>query len=147
MRIRGAAAVADQQPRGVLDTCTFIDLGQIEADELPVVPELTAITLAELHQGVAMATDDETRAARTEKLAAAVGDFEPLPFDGAAAARYGTLVALTIAAGREPRPRKTDLMIAAVASSRGLPLYTGNADDFRGLERAVTVLEVAPVSP
>jgi toxin FitB len=30
-------------------------------------------------------------------------------------------------------------MIAAIASARGLPLYTRNGDDFKGLERAVTV--------
>lgn len=35
-----------------------------------------------------------------------------------------------------------DLMIAAVASSRGLPLYTRNTDDFVGLESLVTVVPV-----
>jgi hypothetical protein len=35
--------------------------------------------MAELHQGVAMAKDAATRAARTEKLAAAIVEFEPLP--------------------------------------------------------------------
>jgi hypothetical protein len=128
----------------VLDTCTYIDLGQIAAESLPEIPELTSITLAELHQGVALARDEQSRAARVEKLAAAVRDFEPLPFDGDAAARYGTLVALTAAAGRNPRPRRMDLLIAAVASAWGLPLYTGNAADFQGLENAVTVIAVTP---
>jgi predicted nucleic acid-binding protein len=36
-----------------------------------------------------------------------------------------------------------DLMIAAIASSRGLPLYTRNTDDFRNLEDAVTVVPVS----
>ena len=98
--------------------------------------------MAELHQGVAMAKDAASRAARTEKLGAAIVDFEPLPFDGQAAARYGTLVALTMAANRNPKPRRMDLMIAAVASSRGLPLYTRNADDFKGLDDMVTIIEV-----
>ncbi|MCG8925667.1 hypothetical protein [Lentzea sp. CC55] len=75
--------------------------------------------MAELHQGVAMAKDAASRAARTEKLGAAIVDFEALPFDGQAAARYGTLVALTMAANRNPKPRRMDLTIAAVASSRG----------------------------
>ena len=61
-------------------------------------------------------------------------------FDAAAAARYGTLVTLTIAAGRQPRPRRIDLMIAAVASAHGLPLYTRNVADFRGLGSAVEVI-------
>jgi predicted nucleic acid-binding protein len=126
----------------VLDTSAYIDLDLLDAADLPAVPELTAITLAELHQGVVMAKDPEAKAARIEKLEAAVADFEPLPFDGDAAVRYGTLVALTIAAGRTPRPRRMDLMIAAIASARGLPLYTRNSDDFKGLERAMTVRAV-----
>jgi hypothetical protein len=69
---------------------------------LPRIPELTAITFTELHQGVALAKDVAARAARTEKLGAAIVDFEPLPFDSQAAARFGTLVALTLAARRDP---------------------------------------------
>ncbi|WP_420035004.1 type II toxin-antitoxin system VapC family toxin [Streptomyces sp. cg28] len=89
-----------------------------------------------------MARDAATRAARAEKLAAAVADFDPLPFDSAAAARYGTLVALTLGVGRDPRPRRLDLMIAAIASTHGLPLYTRNAGGFKGLEDRVTVVAV-----
>jgi len=132
----------DRDESGVLDTCTYIDLDLIDPARLPNIPEITAITLAELHQGIAMAKSAGTRAARMEKLGAAVADFDPLPFDGDAAARYGTLVALTIAADRDPRPRRLDLMIAAVASTRGLPLYTRNDADFKGLEGVVTVVPV-----
>jgi toxin FitB len=134
--------VADRHPSGVLDTCAYIDLGLLNPADLPAVPELTAVTLAELHQGVAMAKDPASRAARMEKLGAAVADFDPLPFDGDAAARYGTLVSLTLAARRDPRPRKLDLMIAAVASVRDLPLFTRNADDFKGLDSAIIVVAV-----
>jgi toxin FitB len=126
----------------VLDTCAYIALDVIDSAALPAIPEITAVTLAELHQGVAMAKDAATRAARTEKLGAAVTDFDALPFDGEAAARYGTLVALAVAAGRDPRPRRMDLMIAAIASTRGLPLYTRNAEDFKGLDDVVTVVAV-----
>lgn len=127
---------------GVLDTCTYIDIHSLNPEDLPREPELTAITLAELHQGVTFARDGAARAARTEQLGAALVEFDPLPFDGAAAARYGSLVALTLAAGRSPRPRRMDLLIAAIASVRELPLYTRNADDFEGLESAVTVVEI-----
>ena len=140
--IRGSAAVPDSSLAGVLDTCTFIDLGAIDPGVLPEYPELTAVTLAELHHGVAMARDAATRAARTEVLGQAVTDFDPLPFDRDAAARYGTLVALVMSAGRDPRPRRMDLMIAASASSRGLPLYTRNAADFEGLDEVLTVKAV-----
>ncbi|MGY4772105.1 VapC toxin family PIN domain ribonuclease [Kribbella sp. CWNU-51] len=131
--------MAETSASGVLDTCAYIDLGLIAPDALPEYPELTAVTLAELHQGVSMAKDAATRAARTEVLGAAVSDFEPLPFDGDAAARYGTLVALVISAGRDPRPRRMDLMIAAIASSQNLPLYTRNPADFKGLDSVLTV--------
>jgi predicted nucleic acid-binding protein len=134
--------VPDRPACGVLDTCAYIDLDVIDSAALPAIPEITAVTLAELHQGVAMAKDAATRAARTEKLGAAVTDFDALPFDGEAAARYGTLIALAVAAGRDPRPRRMDLMIAAIASTRGLPLYTRNAEDFKGLDDVVTVVAV-----
>ncbi|MFF7159267.1 type II toxin-antitoxin system VapC family toxin [Streptomyces sp. NPDC008139] len=133
--------MAERHPAGVLDTCTYIDLDMLDPADLPAVPELTAITMAELQQGVAMAKDAAIRAARMEKLGAAVADFEPLPFNGDAAARYGTLVALAIASGRDPRPRR-DLMIAAIASVQGLPLFTRNADDFKGLDGSLTVVAV-----
>jgi predicted nucleic acid-binding protein len=134
--------VAERHPAGVLDTCTYIDLDVLDPADLPAVPELTAITMAELQQGVVMAKNAAVRAARMEKLGAAVADFDPLPFDGDAAARYGTLVALAIAAGRDPRPRRMDLMIAAIASVQGLPLFTRNADDFKGLDGSLTVVAV-----
>ncbi|WP_043834765.1 MULTISPECIES: type II toxin-antitoxin system VapC family toxin [unclassified Amycolatopsis] len=134
--------MTERHEAGVLDTCTYIDLGLLDPAALPKIPELTAVTMAELHQGVAMAKDAAVRAARTEKLGAAIVDFAPLPFDGEAAVRYGTLVALVLAAKRDPRPRRMDLMIAAIASSRELPLYTRNADDFKGLGTMVEVIAV-----
>ena len=134
--------MTERHESGVLDTRTYIDLGVLNPAALPKIPELTAVTMAELHQGVAMAKDAVVRAARTEKLGAAIVDFAPLPFDGEAAARYGTLVALVLAANRDPRPRRMDLMIAAIASSQGLPLYTRNADDFKGLGSLVEVIAV-----
>ena len=43
-----------------------------------------------------------------------------------------------IAAGRKPRRRTVDLMIAAE-----LPLYTTNPGDFAGLDHLVTVIPVS----
>lgn len=131
-----------RHPAGVLDTCTYLDLGDLDPLMLPEMPEITAITLAELNQGVAMAKDPVTRAARSEQLGAAIVEFDPLPFDEAAATRYGTLVALTIAANRDPRPRRMDLLIAAIASANDLPLYTRNAADFKGLAGMLEVVAV-----
>jgi predicted nucleic acid-binding protein len=126
----------------VRDTCAYIDLLDLDTQDLPERWELTAVSLAELHQGVGMAKDPFTRAARAEVLSSAVKQFDPLPFDGNAVTRYGSLVALTVAARRDPRPRRMDLMVAAIASSRNLPLYTRNAADFEGLDALVTVRAV-----
>lgn len=134
--------MAEGHEVGVLDTCVYIDLGLLERSQLPATAELTAVSMAELHQGLAAATDPAVRAARTEKLGAAIADFTPLPFDGEAATRYGTFVAMVLAIGRDPRPRKMDLMIAAIASVQNLPLYTRNAKDFKGLESLLEVVEV-----
>jgi len=134
--------VAERRESGVLDTCVYIDLGLLDPSVIPAFPEITAVTMAELHQGVAWARFFVKEAAPTEKLGAAILEFDPLPFDGQAAARYGSLVALTLAANRDPRPRTLDLMIAAIASSHGLPLFTRNAKDFVGLGSLVEVVAV-----
>jgi predicted nucleic acid-binding protein len=134
--------MTERHESGVLDTRTYIDLDVLDPTTLPMTPEITAITLAELHQGVAMAKTAATRAVRTEKLGAAIVEFDPFPFDGDAAARYGTLVALTLQAKRDPRPRRMDLLIAAIASVRGLPLYTRNGGDFVGLDDMVEIVSI-----
>jgi hypothetical protein len=61
--------VTERHESGVLDTSAYIDIALLDPAVLPTVPELTAVTMAELHQGVAMAKDAASRAARTEKLA------------------------------------------------------------------------------
>lgn len=69
-------------------------------------------------------------------------EFDPIPFDVEAARVYGWVTAAVIAAGRKPRRRALDLMIASIAIAEGLPLYTTNPDDFVGLERLMTVVPV-----
>jgi len=110
--------VAERPKSGVLDTRAYIDLALLDPATLPAVPEITAITMAELHQGVAMARDAATRAARTEVLGAAIVEFDPLPFDAEAAARYGTPVALTLQANRDTRWARDRLSNAYVPVSR-----------------------------
>ena len=68
--------------------------------------------------------------------------FDPLPYDRGAARLYGQICAAVRAAGREPRRRASDLMIAATAASNQLPLYTANPDDFKGAERFVEVIGI-----
>ena len=128
--------------RGMLDTSAVIDLPALDPARLPVEAAISAIVLAELAQGVAMTKSAEQVMIRSQRLADIEATFAAIPFDREAARRYGILVALTIAANRDPRPRRIDLMIAATAAAHGLPLYTRNPDDFRGLDSAVTVIAI-----
>ncbi|MEV6164139.1 type II toxin-antitoxin system VapC family toxin [Streptomyces sp. NPDC052052] len=134
--------MAERRQQGVLDTCVVIDLPDIAPERLPVEMAVPTIVLAELAQGVAMAGDPVDMMARAQRLADVEADFDAVPFSREAARRYGTLVALVVKAGRNPRPRRMDLMIAAVAAAEGLPLYTRNPDDFKGLEQGVEVIAV-----
>jgi predicted nucleic acid-binding protein len=52
-----------------------------------------------------------------------------------AAGLYGQICAAVRAAGRQPRSRAADLMIAATAASNAPLLYTVNAGDFRSAGR------------
>lgn len=128
--------------RGILDTSVIIDLRVVDATRLPDEPAITAITLAELSDGPAAARDPAERAARMADLQDVEHRFDPLPFDDHAARRYGQLAALVRAAGRTPRPRRLDLMIAAIASVAGLPLFTRNPNDFAGLDSLLSVVAV-----
>ncbi|MCY4453569.1 MAG: hypothetical protein OXC01_16635 [Immundisolibacterales bacterium] len=60
--------------------------------------------------------------------------WEPLPFDAEAARAQGRVFADTRAAGRTSRTRLADLLIAAKAAARGLPLNTRNPGDLLGLD-------------
>ncbi|WP_405753316.1 type II toxin-antitoxin system VapC family toxin [Streptomyces sp. NBC_01020] len=131
-----------RRPRGLLDTCVVIDLPVIDPALLPVEAAVSSIVLAELAQGVAMTKDPVEMMARAQRLADVEAEFAAVPFDREAARRFGTLVALTIRAKRDVRPRRMDLMIAATAAAQGLPLYTRNADGFKGLEEGVDVIPV-----
>ena len=116
---------------GVLDTSAVIALPTLQAEQLPAEPVITSITLAELSVGPLAAASEPERAARQAVLQQAESDFEALPFDEAAARAFGRVASSLRAAGRKPRARAYDALIAAVAVSRGLPVFTCNADDFR----------------
>lgn len=131
-----------RRPRGLLDTCVVIDLPLIDSRLLPVEAAVSSIVLAELAQGVAMTRDPAEMMARAQRLADVEAEFAAIPFDREAARRFGTLVALTVKANRNPRPRRMDLLIAATAAAHGLPLFTRNADDFKGLEQGVEIISV-----
>ena len=127
---------------GLLDTSTLILLSRIsDPTLLPEHPRISTITLAELSVGPLVARDDAERAARLAHLQQAEADFDPLPFDAAAARAFGSVAAGLRRAGRKPAARAYDAMIAAIAIANGLPVYTCNPQDFVAID-GLTVVSV-----
>ncbi|MGH7911623.1 MAG: type II toxin-antitoxin system VapC family toxin [Candidatus Dormibacteraceae bacterium] len=123
----------------VLDTSvvTATDVGP-----LPGELAVSVATLAELHFGGLVTSDEAIRAERLRRLSILQRRFDPLPVDDAVAASYGKLAAAVVAAGRRPRARIMDLLIAATAHAHGARLYTRNPEDLVGVD---DLLEVVPV--
>jgi predicted nucleic acid-binding protein len=99
--------------------------------------------MAELAAGPHATDDADERARRQDRLQRAEAVFDPLPFDAEAARAYGRVFAAISATGRKARgARAVDLLIAATACGAGLPLYTRNVEDFRGLEGLIEIIAI-----
>ena len=127
------------QVRAILDTSVVIatDIAPLEG-ELAI----SAITLADMHFGVLVAKQRNARAERLRRLLVLQRTFDALPLDEAVAASYGQVAAAVVDAGRQPRARSMDLLIAATAHAHSARLYTRNADDFDGLDDLLEVVTV-----
>ena len=142
---------AERPERGLLDTDILILRRWVDGAELPDEMAISTVTLAELSAGPheVRGNDEQSayeeraeRARRMSVLQRAEADFDPIPFDAEAARLYGQVSAASIAIGRKPRARVADLMIASTAIAEGLALFTTNPDDFRGLDRLLTIVPV-----
>src|SRR5215469_323021 len=150
--MRPAARMTGDRPRqGMLDTNILILRRWVDPAELPDEMAISAITLAELSAGPhEVRRNDEQdaydehaeRARRLEILQRAESEFDPVPFGAEAARMFGRVTAAVIAAGRKPRRRTADLLIAATAIAEGLPLFTTNPGDFAGLDNLLPVIPV-----
>jgi predicted nucleic acid-binding protein len=116
----------------------------IASDVGPLSGELavSAVTVAELHFGVLVATEPATRAERLRRLSVVQRRFQALPVDDTVAASYGRLAAAVVAVGRQPQPRAMDLLIAATAHAHGARLYTRNPADLVGADELLEVVAV-----
>ncbi|TWP36968.1 type II toxin-antitoxin system VapC family toxin [Leekyejoonella antrihumi] len=125
--------------RAILDTSVVIaiDVGPLEGDLA-----ISSATLAELHFGVLVTTEAGVRAERLRRLSILQHHFDALPVDEAVAASYGRLVAAVVTAGRQPRARTMDLLIAATAHAHSARVYTRNAKDFLGVDSLVEIVAV-----
>ena len=137
--------------QGLLDTNILILRRWVDVAELPNEMAISAVTLAELSAGVHQVRpngeqdsydEHAERARRLDVLQRAEHEFDPIPFGSEAARTYGRVTAAVVSAGRKPRRRIADLMIAATAIAENLPLFTTNPDDFAGLLDLLTVVPV-----
>ncbi len=132
-------STALQPERALLDTSVLI-AGDVAP--IPGLLAISAISLAELQFGVLVAKSATVRAERLRRLSVLQKHFDALPVDDAVAISYGRLAAAVVEAGRQPRRRAMDLLIAATAHAHGARLYTRNIDDFAGLEDLVEIVAV-----
>jgi predicted nucleic acid-binding protein len=150
-----SAMAGERYPRGLLDPNIVLLRKWIDPADLPAAVAVSAITLAELSAGpheVRAASEQQDyeehveRARRLDALQRAEHEFDPIPFGVEAARAYGQVAAAVVGAGRKPRRRAVDLMIASVAIAEDLPLFTTHPDDFTGLDHLLTVVGVTRLS-
>ncbi len=125
--------------KAVLDTSVLIATG---VPELVGELAISAASLAELHFGVLVTAEAGVRAERLRRLSELQRNFDALPIDDDVATSYGQLAAAVAHAGRRPRSRGMDLLIAATAHAHGARLYTRNAQDLAGIEHLVEIVSV-----
>lgn len=134
---------SNEPRRALLDTSVVIDFPAAQVAQVTDEVAVSAVTIAELHYGVAVATDPLRQMARRRRVQAVLDRFEVLSFDVKAAEYYGALAGLVRQRGRNPRPRRMDVQIAATAARHGLTLLTRNGSDFTGLESALVVVDLS----
>lgn len=123
--------------RAVLDTSVLIGGETVEGD---LQSAISTVSLAELHFGVLVASDDDTRALRTARLGLIEARFpDPLPIDDRVAREWGRLQAAVANRGGQPRRRSADLAIAATANVYDAILVTTNLKDFESIDDLVRV--------
>jgi predicted nucleic acid-binding protein len=129
--------------RGLLDTSVVIGIDEIDRKRLPIEIAISALTLAELTSGPHATGDGHERGLRQELLQRVEAGIETLPFDSECARAFGRICAATVEAGRRiGGSRMVDLMIAGVALSHRMPLYTLDASDLKGLEGLIEVVDL-----
>jgi len=67
--------------RALLDTSVVIDFPAAQVAQVADEVAVSAVTIGELHYGVAVAPDPLTQMARRRRVQAIVDRFEVLPFD------------------------------------------------------------------
>jgi predicted nucleic acid-binding protein len=131
--------VTSSNDRALLDTSVVIDFPADVVASHATTAAVSTITLAELAYGLHTG-DPLIDASREQRYHWILATFDPIPFDARAARVYGALCAQVRAGGRDPKPRRFDLLIASAAVSLGVPLITRNQADFRGIHDALHII-------
>ena len=120
----------------LLDTSVLIGPVPPAVASLPSAAAISVVSLGELHAGVLLARDSETRAGRHARLQAVRDAFAPLDVDEVVAEWYGKILAMARSEGRTAKA--TDLLIIATAAAHERKLYTRDESQ-AGLARAAGV--------
>lgn len=128
--------------RALLDTSVLID-PPLDLHRYATATVISTITLAELAYGL-HTEDPVVAAARQARYARITELYEAIPYSATAARLYGALCAGVRDIGRNPRPRRMDLLIASVAADEEVPLLTRNPADFAGLHPTVRTIAISP---
>lgn len=127
----------------LLDTSVILDLDDpVVLAALPEASSISVVTLAELAAGPLLTDDPAEQARRQHRLHEVESTYDPVPIDATVARAFGSIAAAVRRAGRQPRRRQFDLLIAAVALAHSMPLGTRNADDLVGLEQLIDVRRI-----
>jgi predicted nucleic acid-binding protein len=114
--------------RALLDTSVLIGGEAVPAG---LESAISTVSIAELHFGLLVTTDDDTRALRAARLGLLEARFPaPLPIDDRVAREWGKLQAAVANRGGKTRRRNADLAIAATANVHDAVLITNNLKDF-----------------
>jgi predicted nucleic acid-binding protein len=122
------------------DTSVLIDIEQIDLGAyIDAIGVVSAVSVGELAFGLDTGSDPDRRRQRLQDV---LDRYEVMPYGVEETKLYGVLATLVRAVGRNPRPRRLDLQIAATAAAARVPLLTANPADFLGADRLVDVVPV-----
>ncbi|MGH2873854.1 MAG: PIN domain-containing protein [Solirubrobacteraceae bacterium] len=124
----------------LLDTSCVIELPD-RLEELAEAAAVSTLTIAELAYGIHH-DDPIVAAAREARYREVLSEFTPVPYSARAAHLYGAIAASVRKSGRNPRPRRIDLMLASAAAELGAVVLTRNPADFVGTASIVRVIGI-----
>ena len=110
-------------------------------DELAEAAAVSTLTVAELAYGIHH-DDPLIAATREARYREVLNEFEPVPYSAQAAHLYGAIAASVRMSGRNPRPRRIDLMLVSVAAELNAVLLTRNPVDFAGIGEIAQVIAI-----